>query len=117
MLRIIKTGLTLALLVLSGAARAEFVGEDVVARSARPVNVDSVLSIGAATVMNADDAIVAAPSAGRIVATANADVFCSGDETARQLTIDVKAAGEVLLDFCEQHLERRDITIKFIAQQ
>jgi len=117
MLRITKTGLGLALVVLSGVARAEFTGEDIVRRGARPVNVDSVLSIGATTVMNADDAIVSVPGSGKIVATANADVFCAGDETARHLVIDVKSAGDVLLDFCEQHLERRDITIKFIAQQ
>jgi hypothetical protein len=117
MLRITKTALGLALVVLSGVARAEFTGEEIVTR-ARPVNVDTVLSIGATTVMNADDAIVSVPGSGKIVASANADVFCAdNDETARHLVIDVKSAGDILLDFCEQHLERRDITIKFIAEQ
>jgi hypothetical protein len=117
MLRFTKTALGLALVVLSGVAHAEFTGEEIATRGARRVSVDTVLSIGATTVMNADDAIVSVPGSGKILASANADVFCAGDETARQLVIDVKSAGDVLLDFCEQHLERRDITIKFIAEQ
>ena len=78
-----------------------------------PVAADSVISIGATTSMNEHDAVVKVPSKGKIVATANADVFCSGEETARSLIINVGAA--VLLDFCEAHLERRDVVIRFVA--
>lgn len=111
MLRFTTTsGLALALVATSVSARAEYAGREHVLTT---VIEDSVTSIGAAATMNEHDVVVAAPRRGKIVATANADVFCSGDETARTLVIDVEEAQNVMLEFCEAHLERRDVMIRF----
>lgn len=105
-----------ALVTVAGVARAAYVNETTeLPLSPSPIVVDSVISIGATTSMNLHDAIVSAPSKGKIVATANADVFCAGEETARSLVIDVPQESDVTVDFCEAHLERRDVVIRFVA--
>lgn len=115
MLRITAAaGLALALLASSVVARAEYTGTP--SSHFGEMNEDSVTSIGARTTMNEHDVVVAAPGKGKIVASANADVFCSGDETARSLIIDVEEAQNVMLEFCEAHLERRDVMIRFVAE-
>lgn len=121
MLRLIATGLVVGSLLTSAAARAEMIVPiaDSAAAHVAPapdVNEDSVLSIGAETTMNEHDAIVAVPGKGKLVATANADVFCAGDETARSVVIDVNEPGRVLLDLCEDHLERRELLIRFVTE-
>ncbi|MBX3233206.1 MAG: hypothetical protein KIT84_20655 [Labilithrix sp.] len=113
MLRLsVAAGLALALVASSVSARAEYMGT---AAGIATVVENSVTSIGAAATMNEHDVVVAAPGKGKIVATANADVFCSGDETARTLIIDVEEAQNVMLELCEAHLERRDVMIRFRA--
>lgn len=116
MLRITPLAAAAVLVTTAAVARAEYamIGE-VPLSPVDPVAADSVISIGATTSMNEHDAVVKVPSKGKIVATANADVFCSGEETARSLIINVEEEGEVLLDFCEAHLERRDVVIRFVA--
>jgi len=108
-----SAGLAVALLAASVSARAEYMGPRT---HFGDVAEDSVTSIGATTTMNEHDVVIAAPSKGKIVATANADVFCSGDETARSLVVDVEEASNVMLEFCESHLERRDVMIRFVAE-
>ena len=110
---ITSAGLAVALLVSCASARAEYTGAAI---DFSNVAEDSETSIGATTTMNEHDVVVAAPSKGKIVATANADVFCSGDETARSLVVNVEEASNIMLEFCESHLERRDVMIRFVAQ-
>ena len=118
MLRLIAAtaGLALSLVATSVSAHAEEHTASVVPTSFE-VNEDSVTSIGAEANMNDHDVVIAAPGKGKIVATANADVFCSGDETARTLIVDVEEAQNVMLEFCESHLERRDVMIRFVAER
>lgn len=104
-----------ALVTAAGVAHAAYVNENSeVPLSPDPVTADSVISIGATTSMNLHDAIVSVPGRGKIVATANADVFCAGEETARSVIIDVEQESDVTVDFCEAHLERRDVVIRFV---
>lgn len=115
MLRLIKTALIVGILVSTEWARA---GAEVpLSPVTSGVDEDSVMSIGGAlTTMNQFDAIVAVPGKGKLVATANADVFCAGEETARSVIVDVHEAGSVLIDLCEHHLERRELMIRFIGE-
>lgn len=115
MLRLITTALVASVL-LAGATASADMNAAAHITPAPDVNEDSVMSIGAETTMNEHDAVVAVPGKGKLVASANADVFCAGDETARTLIIDVNEAGNVLLDLCEDHLERREITIRFVSE-
>lgn len=122
MLRLIASALASAALV-STALVAEaritaptHVDEVELAPIGESVSLDSVLSIGATTTMNEHEAIVTAPGRGIIRATATSDVFCSGDETSRTLEVAVDEAGDVMLDFCATHLDRRDVTIRFVPQ-
>ena len=105
-----------ALVTVAGVAHAAYVNEtSELPLSPDPITADSVISIGATTSMNLHDAIVSVPGKGKIVATANADVFCAGEETARSLIIDVPQEADVTVDFCEAHLDRRDVVIRFVA--
>lgn len=118
MLRIFRTAVPAAVIVMTATlAHAEYMGsraEVPLAPSIDPLVTDSVISIGATTTMNEHDAVVTAPGRGKIVATANADVFCAGEETARSVIVDVPQEGDVMLDFCEAHLDRRDVVIRFL---
>ena len=115
MLRIIASALAATLLVSTSAhALISEPSEVRLSPLGDAVSLDSVLSIGAATTMNEHEAIVSAPGRGVILATATSDVFCSGDETSRTLEVPVDQAGDVMLDFCEAHLDRRDVTIRFV---
>lgn len=114
---ITAAGLAVALLASSYSAHAEYTGSSGVALRFRELAEDSVTSIGATAIMNEHDVIIAVPAKGKLVATANADVFCSGDETARKLEVEVEEAQNVMLEFCEAHLERRDVLIRFVADQ
>lgn len=107
MVRILTAVLALGVVLSSTSARAD---------GPLAVNEDSVVSIGAETSLGEYEARVAVPGRGKLVATANADVFCAGDETARELVIDVNEAGTVQLDLCEDHLERRELLIRFVSE-
>ena len=116
MLRILcSTFAAAALVTAAGAAHAAYSNLEGPIAPTAPVATDSVISIGARTSMNEHDAIVSVPSKGKIVATANADVFCAGEETARSIIIDVEQESDITVDFCEVHLERRDVVIRFVA--
>lgn len=118
MLRLIASALAAAVIAVTASAEARISANEVqLAPIGESVSLDSVLSIGATTTMNEHEAIVAAPGRGVILATATSDVFCSGDETSRTLEVPVDQAGDVMLDFCETHLDRRDVTIRFVAQR
>jgi hypothetical protein len=115
MLRILcSTFAAAALVTAAGGAQAAYSNQEA-PLSPTTVATDSVISIGATTSMNDHDAVVSAPSKGKIVATANADVFCAGEETARSLIIEVEQESDITVDFCESHLERRDVVIRFVA--
>ena len=117
MLRLIASALAAALLVSTSAFALTAEPSEVrMSPVGEAVSLDSLLSIGATTTMNEHEAIVNAPGKGIIIATSTSDVFCSGDETARRLEVPVDQAGDVMLDFCETHLDRRDVTIRFVAR-
>jgi hypothetical protein len=116
MLRILcSTFAAAALVTAAGVAHAAYSNMEAPLSPTTPVATDSVVSIGATTSMNDHDAVVSVPSKGKIVATANADVFCAGEETARSLIIEVEQESDITVDFCESHLERRDVVIRFVA--
>lgn len=116
---ILRTAIVVATVLVSSAAAAQVeyaMVTEVRLSPTESITADSVISIGAMTSMNEHEAIVSVPSKGKIIATANADLFCAGEETARSLIINVDAEGptEVMLDFCEAYLERRDVVIRFV---